>query len=113
MRQQFFDPAYRVRRQPLEDISEVAIWIVAVELRRLDQAHDVRSPPVRRPSVSVVPISSAKMPTEPLRGHLRCAHLDHHGCTALRRPCGPDRTLTIVAISAEELKRPMPGIASI
>jgi hypothetical protein len=40
--------------------------------------------PVRRPSESVVTISSAKVPTLPLRGHLRCAHLAHHGYAALR-----------------------------
>jgi hypothetical protein len=54
--------------------------------------------PVRRPSVSVVTIAS-KMPTLPLRGRLRCAHLAHHGYSELDRPCGPDRTVTISLFS--------------
>lgn len=40
MRQQFFETARGLRGQALEHILEVAIWIVAVELCELDQAHD-------------------------------------------------------------------------
>jgi len=36
------------------------------------------------------------MPTLPLRGHLRCAHLAHHGYSEINRPCGTDRTVTFL-----------------
>lgn len=39
MRQQFLDPAGRLGWQAIEYVLEVAMRIVAVELRRLDQAH--------------------------------------------------------------------------
>ena len=40
MWQQVFDPACRLSGQARQDVFKVTIWIVAVELRRLDQAHD-------------------------------------------------------------------------
>ena len=40
MRQQFLEATGGLRREPLEDVFEVEIGIVAVELGRLDQAHD-------------------------------------------------------------------------
>lgn len=39
VRQQFFDPAGRLGWQPIKHVLEAAMRIVAVELRRLDQAH--------------------------------------------------------------------------
>jgi len=40
MRQQLSDPTLRLSRQAGEDILQVGIGLVAVEARRLDQAHD-------------------------------------------------------------------------
>jgi hypothetical protein len=40
VRQQLLETASGLGRQTLQDIFEVAIRVVAVELRRLDQAHD-------------------------------------------------------------------------
>jgi hypothetical protein len=46
------------------------------------------------------------MPTGPLSGHLRCAHLAHHGYSTLRRPCGLNRTVTNFA-DAEIFDQPV------
>ena len=40
MRQQFPDPTLRLSRQAGEDILQIGEGLVAVEARRLDQAHD-------------------------------------------------------------------------
>jgi len=40
MRQQFFDPADRLRRQALEHVADVGVRIMPVEPRGVDQAHD-------------------------------------------------------------------------
>jgi hypothetical protein len=54
MRQQLFDPAGRVRWQPLEHVLEVGVRIVPVELGRVHQAHHraARLPARRLPANS-------------------------------------------------------------
>jgi len=44
VRQQLPDPTLRLRRQAGEDILQIGEGLVPVETRRLDQAHDRRSP---------------------------------------------------------------------
>ena len=44
MRQQLPDPALRLSQQAGEDILQIREGLVPVEARRLDQAHDRRSP---------------------------------------------------------------------
>jgi len=44
MRQQVFDPAGRVRRQPFEHVLEVRVGLVAVDAGRVQQAHDRGGP---------------------------------------------------------------------
>jgi len=43
MRQQLCNAASRVRRKPLENILQVRVRLVAVQTRRVHQAHDGRS----------------------------------------------------------------------
>lgn len=40
MRKQLFDPAGRLRRQPLEHVADVGVKVELVELGRVDQAND-------------------------------------------------------------------------
>ena len=44
MRQQLTDPTLRLSRQAGEDILQIREGLVPVQARRLDQAHDCRSP---------------------------------------------------------------------
>ena len=44
MREQFADPTVGLSRQARQDVLEIKEGIVAVELGRLDQAHDGGSP---------------------------------------------------------------------
>lgn len=39
MRQEIVDAAVQVSGQPLEDVTQVGIWIVAVQPRRVHEAH--------------------------------------------------------------------------
>jgi hypothetical protein len=40
MRQQLADAAGLLRGQPLEHVAQVCVWVVAVQPRRVHQAHD-------------------------------------------------------------------------
>ena len=66
--------ACRVRRQALEDVGEIAVRVVPVQLRRLDQAHDDRCSlagtqrageqpvrPTERHHAAILPISGRKL----------------------------------------------------
>lgn len=60
MRQQFLDPAVRVRRQARENIFQIGVRIVPIELGRLDQAHHGGSALARTQGSGEQPVFSSK-----------------------------------------------------
>lgn len=56
MRQQFLDPAGRLRGQTREYVLDVGVWVVAIELSRLDQAPNGCSPFTRTQETSEQPV---------------------------------------------------------
>lgn len=60
MRQEFLDPARRLRRQALAHVLKIPVRIVTVELGGLDQAHDHRGALTGAQGSSVQPVGSTE-----------------------------------------------------
>ena len=60
MRQQFLNVAILLRRQTHQDIFQIGVRIVAIELGRLNQAHDGRRPLALRRFLTGRPTGSGR-----------------------------------------------------
>jgi hypothetical protein len=60
VRQQFVDPAGRMRRQPLQHVLQVRVGLVPVDARRVQQAHDCRGALARARAAGEQPALSSQ-----------------------------------------------------
>lgn len=85
MRQQFRDPAGRLRRQSLQHVAQVGIQVKPIELGRVDQAHHGRSQLARAQTA----------------GEQQVLPPQRDGTDAVLRPIGVDGQLAVVEVSGQ------------